>query len=134
MPHIIVEYSANLEDAVDIAALVGEIHQAAISTGEFPPAGTRTRAARRDIYAIADQHPDNVFLNIKLMIGEGRDVETRHKAGAKIFDAASDYLDKESPGLPLALSLNIWEINKETSFKKNNLHEIIAARTEGTAE
>ncbi len=134
MPHIIVEYSANLEDAVDIAALVGEIHNAAISTGIFPPAGTRTRGARRDIYAIADQHPDNIFLNIKLMIGEGRDVETRHKAGAKIFDTVSLFLDQVSPDLPLALSLNIWEINKETSFKKNNLHDIIAARNGETIE
>ena len=56
MPHLIVEYSANLERDVDIPRLVAAVHAAALETGVFPIGGIRTRAERRDIYQVADSH------------------------------------------------------------------------------
>jgi len=50
MPHLIVEYSANLERDVDISRVVAAIHAAALETGVFPIGGIRTRAERRDVY------------------------------------------------------------------------------------
>jgi 5-carboxymethyl-2-hydroxymuconate isomerase len=43
MPHITIEYSANLDGRLDIDALIAAVHQAAIGTGIFEPA----HAARR---------------------------------------------------------------------------------------
>ena len=57
MPHLIVEYSANLERDVDIPRLVAAVHAAALETGVFPIGGIRTRAERRDIYADRRQPP-----------------------------------------------------------------------------
>lgn len=133
MPHILIEYSANLDSAIEIAAIVTAIHEAALSTGVFPLGGTRTRAARREVYAIADQHPDNAFIHVQLAIGEGRSVDARHKAGKKIFAALTDATEEIAIHRPLALSLNITEIDSATSFKKNNIHDIVATRRE-TAE
>ena len=42
MPHLIVEYSANLEPALDIRGLVEALHEAALETGVFPIGGIRT--------------------------------------------------------------------------------------------
>ena len=75
MPHFIVEYSANLESAADIKGLVAAVHKAAIQTGVFPLKGTRTRAARREVYEIADGHADNAFVHVTARIGRGRSVE-----------------------------------------------------------
>ena len=71
MPHLIVEYSANLEPALDIATLVEALHEAALETGVFPIGGMRTRAARRDLYRIADGHADNAFIHVQARIGAG---------------------------------------------------------------
>ena len=71
MPHLIVEYSANLERDVDIPRLVGAIHAAALETGVFPVGGIRTRAARREIHQVADGHPDNGFIHVQARIGRG---------------------------------------------------------------
>ena len=47
MPHLILEYSANLEADIDIRKLITVVHEAALKTGVFPRGGCRTRAARR---------------------------------------------------------------------------------------
>ena len=80
MPHLIVEYSANLEHEVDIPHLVSAIHAAALDTGVFPIGGIRTRAVRREIYQVADGHPDNGFIHLQARIGKGRTPDVREKA------------------------------------------------------
>ena len=64
MPHFTIEYSANLDGVVDMAALCEIVRRAAIQTGIFPPGGIRVRAVRCEHYAIADAKPDNAFLDM----------------------------------------------------------------------
>lgn len=128
MPHFIVEYSANLESAVNIQGLVATIHAAAIETGVFPLKGTRTRAARRDIYAIADGDTTNAFVHISARIGSGRAVEIRRQASEAIFNSARKYLVAYFESHPLALSFEMQEIDPATSFKANNLPQWIERR------
>src|SRR5580698_7211837 len=94
MPHLIVEYSANLENRIDILKLVETVHRAALETGVFEIAAVRTRAARRDHYVIADGHCDNAFVAIWVRVAPGRPPETRKRLGQQIFDAACDYLQR----------------------------------------
>ena len=130
MPHLIVEYSANLENKTDIASLLQQLHAVALSTGVFPKGGIRTRAARRDLYVITDGHIDNSFCHVQLRIGHGRSVETRKAASEKIFGAMCDFLKPVFDSTPLGLSLEVVEIVPETSFKQNNLHDYLAVREE----
>ena len=64
MPHLIIEYSANLEPELDVSALVRTVHDAAIASGVFPLGGIRTRAQRRDVYCVADGDPANRLLHL----------------------------------------------------------------------
>ena len=59
MPHLILEYSSNLSTKLDVQTLVDRVHTAALETGMFKLGAVRTRATARDIYRIADGHPDN---------------------------------------------------------------------------
>ena len=72
MPHVVAEYSANLEQSTDIRKLLDVIHGALFATGEFPLEVLRIRAARRDQYKIANDDPDNAFLAIVGHIAPGR--------------------------------------------------------------
>jgi 5-carboxymethyl-2-hydroxymuconate isomerase len=131
MPHLIVEYSANLEAALDIAALVKAIHTAALETGVFPIGGTRTRAERREVYTIADGHPDNGFIHIQARIGTGRTPEVRQKAAEHLFARLKSETAEAFAKRPLGLTLEIVEIDPVGSMKHNNLHEIVEARKRG---
>ncbi|MFT4563446.1 MAG: 5-carboxymethyl-2-hydroxymuconate isomerase [Gammaproteobacteria bacterium] len=128
MPHFIVEYSANLEACVDIQNLIQAVHDAAIETGVFPLKGTRTRAARRQTYAIADGHPDNGFVHVTARIGPGRSIAVRQQAGEAIYDAVCEYMRAYFEKNPLAISFEMQEIDPHTSFKFNNLPDWIAER------
>jgi 5-carboxymethyl-2-hydroxymuconate isomerase len=133
MPHLIIEYSANLDRVLDIPRLVAAVHAAALETGVFPVGGIRTRAERRDIYAIADGHPDNGFVHVQARVGKGRTPEVRQKAAEHIFAAVKSETAKAFVSRPLGLTLEIVEIDPVGSLKHNNLREIVERRRKGTA-
>ena len=128
MPHIVIEYSANLETRIDLRELVRRTHEAALATGVFETGGLRTRCSRRDIYRIADGHPDNSFVTVNVRIGHGRDEATRHRAGKMIFDAVCAHLAPIYASTPLGISLDVAEIDPTATFKQNNMHAITKAR------
>ena len=128
MPHITIEYSSNLKDQIDVLKLVETVHQATLRTGVFEVAAVRTRAAGRDLYAIADGHRDNAFVAINVRVAPGRPAETRKRLGQEIFDAACEFLGTVYETSPLAISLEVQEIDNTAAFRKNNLHSIVKER------
>ena len=125
MPHFTIEYSANLDAVVDMSEVVEVVRKAAVATGIFPLGGIRVRAVRCEHYAIADGNPDLGFLAMVLRLGEGRDLATRKKAGEHIFEALSAYLDPVFAQGKFALSFDMQINDKDTSWKRNNIHEAL---------
>ena len=128
MPHQIVEYSSNLEGSIDVDAMLACVHEAALRTGIFPLAGLRTRATRRDQYRIADGHPDNAFVHVLLRIRFGRSLADRERAADDISRALFEFLEPVSASRPLAISLDIQDIDPHTNRKNNNLRTHLARR------
>src|SRR4051794_25330757 len=125
MPHLNIEYSANLEELFDVQALVDTIHATALETGIFPLGGVRTRAESRRFYRIANGDPRAGYIHMMVRIGSGRDVEIRRSAGDRIFAALCDFTKEIYQSRPLALSFEIHEIPGDMAWRKNNLHELL---------
>ena len=128
MPHLIVEYSANLKDRFDLDGLLDRLHAEALDSGIFPLGGLRVRAVMTGDYRIADLDPDNAYIHITAMVGHGRPLDVRARAGAKLFDAIKDELSSLFESSPLAISFNIQEFDPVLNFKHNNLHRYVEAR------
>ncbi len=128
MPHLIVEYSSNLEANIAPSALAAAIHAAALETGIFPIGGCRTRLLRHEIYVIGDGHPDNRFVHVQARIGAGRPAEVRQRAAEHIFASLKATTASIFASQPLGLTFEIVEIDPVGSLKHNNLHDIIAQR------
>ena len=129
MPHFTIEYSANLDARVDMAEIVEGVRTAAVETGIFPLGGIRVRAVRCEHYAIADGNPQHGFLAMVLRLGEGRDLAARQKAGEQIFRALSVHLDPVFRGSKFALSFDMQINDRETSWKRNNIHDALKVET-----
>ena len=125
MPHFTIEYSANLDTQVDMGKIVELVRKAAVETGIFPLGGIRVRAVKCEHYAIADGQKNLGFLDMVLRLGEGRDLATRQKAGEHIFKVLSAYLDPVFANSKFALSFDMQINDKETSWKRNNIHEAL---------
>jgi 5-carboxymethyl-2-hydroxymuconate isomerase len=127
MPHFTIEYSANLDARLDMDKVVETVRKAAVETGIFPLGGIRVRTVRCEHYAIADGKPDLGFLDMVLRLGEGRDLATRKRAGEHIFKALSAHLDPVFKNSKFALSFDMQINDKETSWKRNNIHDALKA-------
>lgn len=128
MPHIVIEYSANLRDRLELPDFLATVHQAALETGVFPVGGIRTRAYAAEHYVIADGHPDNAFVHIGLRIGPGRDLDTRKRACEAIFAAVRQHLAPLYDALPLGISLDMQDLDPVLRCRQNNLHEYVKRR------
>ena len=125
MPHFTIEYSANLDARIDMADVVEVVRKAAVETGIFPVGGIRVRAIRCEHFAMADGRKDYGFLAMLLRLGEGRDLATRKQAGEHVFRALSKHLDPVFASSKFALSFDMQINDKETSWKRNNIHEAL---------
>jgi len=128
LPHLIVEYSANIEDQIALDALLDKLHACALGTGVFPIGGLRVRAHRADAYRIADKAPDNGFVHVTAIIGHGRPLDVQQRAGEELLAALTEHLELLYERSPLAISLNVQESHPVLNFKKNNLHEHVKKR------
>ncbi|MET2828118.1 5-carboxymethyl-2-hydroxymuconate Delta-isomerase [Mesorhizobium shangrilense] len=122
MPHMTIEYSANLDACVDMAGLCTLVSRTILETGLFEQGAVRVRAFRAEAYAIADLLPENGFIDMNFRIGKGRSAEEKKRTGEMIFAAVSEYLAALFTTPHFALSLEIREIDAELSWKKNAIH------------
>ncbi|NLP59684.1 5-carboxymethyl-2-hydroxymuconate Delta-isomerase [Paraburkholderia sacchari] len=128
MPHLTLEYSANLADETSIGELcatlahVLDAQRDANGARVYPRGGIRTRALRCNQYFIADGDPHNAFLHGCLKIGAGRSPEVRRATGDALFEAIKQHFAVAFAAHGLALSLEIVEFGEEGAWKHNNLH------------
>ncbi|WP_028207904.1 5-carboxymethyl-2-hydroxymuconate Delta-isomerase [Paraburkholderia nodosa] len=128
MPHLTLEYSANLADASRMGRLCETLaHVLDAQRDEngarvYPRGGIRTRALRCEQYFVADGDPGNAFLHGCLKIGAGRSQAVRRATGDALFDAIKQHFSQAFASHGLALSLEIVEFSEEGAWKHNNLH------------
>ena len=122
MPHLCMEYSANLADRVDLTGLCSRLNATLLDTGFFEPGAIRVRTLRCDHYAVADELPENAFLDASLRIGEGRSESDRQQIGEALFACLQAELAELFDSPHFCLSLEVRQISRELSWKKNAIH------------
>ena len=125
MPHLMIDYSANVEPDVDMGAFCDTLRDVAASIDAFPLAGVKVRAVRVDHYAIADGNPEHGFIDISVRIREGRDMQTKQNAAQKLFDAANEFVADVMQRRSLALSLELRDIDAALSPKSGSIREYL---------
>jgi len=119
MPHIIVEYSANLEDSVDVQKLIDDLHQVVVDSGVAEVAAIRTRAKRRDVYRVADGDPKNAFVQVVMRLRIGRSEEMRSKLADALLTATDHNLQRAYMTHNIAITVEMEEIDNITARKNS---------------
>jgi 5-carboxymethyl-2-hydroxymuconate isomerase len=123
VPHLIVDYSANMDDRLDMAAFCDGLRRAAIATGILPLAGIRVRAIRADHVSIADGNPAHGYVDITVRLRAGRDLDSCKAATAAIFAAARTMLAPAMAEHPVALSFEMRDIDPDLSPKCGTIRD-----------
>ena len=121
MPHFHLEYSANLEEKVDVSALCDAIRLAAVDIEIFPMPGIRVRATRVDHYSIADGDNKHGFVDLSIRLREGRTEEEKRDAVEKIFKTLCTFMEPVLIKSSIALSAEIRDIDAGLSPKYGNI-------------
>lgn len=123
MPHLMVDYSANMEDRVDMAAFCDQLRRAAIETGLFPMPGIRVRAFRATHVSIADGDPAHGYVDISIRLRAGRPDAAKQAATQAIFDAARAFLAPALAEHPIALSVEMRDIDPDLSPRTGTIRD-----------
>lgn len=127
MPHVTVEYTANLGADARIPELLAAINRAMLAQRHegkpvYPIGGLRTRAVRLEEYLIADGAADDAFVHVTVRAGAGRPDAVERAAGDAVFAALSAHYDALFATRTLALSLDMQRFSEAGTWKRNNIH------------
>jgi 5-carboxymethyl-2-hydroxymuconate isomerase len=123
MPHFQIDYSANLENIVDMSKFCEALRAEAASIAAFPMPGIRVRATQVDHYAIADGDPKHGFIDISVRLREGRPADVKQDAINRIFSAARSFLSPAMSINSIALSAEMRDIDAALSPKYGTIRD-----------
>ncbi len=127
MPHLVIEYTANLEADGDLQGLCNKAAAVLVSQQSdgkpvYPIGGVRVRAHRIDTWCMADGQADYAFVHANLKIGSGRPDAVKQATGDAVFNTIQSHFAGIYASRYLALSMEINEFSEAGTWKHNNVH------------
>ncbi len=122
MPHLTIEYSANLDAQSDMTALCQSLHAAMMASGLFELGAVRVRARPCPHFAVADLLGENAFADLILRIGAGRSDDDKTSIGQALMRTLEAHFAPQLARPHIALSLEVQEISAPYSWKTNAIH------------
>ncbi|RYF33913.1 MAG: 5-carboxymethyl-2-hydroxymuconate Delta-isomerase [Comamonadaceae bacterium] len=127
MPHLRIEYTANIEPALRIAELCEHLRAALVGTLDdegkpvFPVSGTRVLAFPAQHFAVAGGNENHAFVWLQMRINAGRSAVLKKKVGDTLMAAVDAWFAPIAATRPLGLRLQIDEGTEIYDGKLNNL-------------
>jgi 5-carboxymethyl-2-hydroxymuconate isomerase len=122
MPHLTLEYTANLD--FDVQPLLARLHSELVATGAINLKGLKSRVIRHSEYRIADGNPDYAFVQVNLLIKEGRPPDVQREFAQRVMAVLEEaFGDRFETGY-LSLSVDIKEMREGTAQTLHNIPEV----------
>ena len=81
MPHLVLEWSANVPDEPDFDLVLRRLHEAMTTAGPFDLANVKSRAVRHERFRVADGAPDRAFVHLTASVLAGREARVLRETG-----------------------------------------------------
>ena len=115
MPHLKIDYTANIEAETDMGALCKALARTLVELEDsqgrtvFPFDGTRVLACPAPHHAVADGEHDKAFVYVNLRIAPGRGAALLKHVGEALLAVATAHFAPLRARRPLRLTLHIDE-------------------------
>jgi 5-carboxymethyl-2-hydroxymuconate isomerase len=119
MPHLILEYSDNIE--VDVQPLLARLHEEVVATGAINLKGIKSRAIKHTQYRIADGDPDYAFVHVGLLIREGRPLEVQKDATQRVMNVLKETFGYHFEKRKLSLTVDLKEMRDGIALTEHNI-------------
>jgi len=119
MPHLILEYTDNIEVAVQ--PLLARLHEEVVATGAINLKGIKSRAIKHSQYRIADGDPDYAFVHVGLLIREGRPLEVQKDATQRVMKVLKETFGHLFETRGLSLTVDLKEMRDGIALTEHNI-------------
>jgi len=134
MPHVVVQYTANLDPEAQIGALCKTLAEIIVAQRDaaggrvFPIGGTRVLAYPTPHFAVADGAPDRAFVYLNVRIATGRSRPLVVATGEALVAAVRSHFAAIFASRPVGITLQIDEGAPVFDAKHSNLHPLFEGR------
>jgi 5-carboxymethyl-2-hydroxymuconate isomerase len=115
MPHLTLEYTADLPPDIASRELFGRLHNVLADAGGIDIANCKSRAVGRDVFLAGDGTGDESYVHLDVRILEGRAPEAKAAMGQGVLDAVRDAY--AGAGRPVQVTVEVREMAKASYFK-----------------
>jgi 5-carboxymethyl-2-hydroxymuconate isomerase len=122
MPHLTLEYTANLD--FDVQPLFARLHAELVATGAIRLKGLKSHAVQHHEYRIADGNPDYAFVHVNLLIREGRPPEVQRDIARRVMAVLKETFGDRFEDGHLSLSVDIKEMREGSALTYHNIPTI----------
>jgi 5-carboxymethyl-2-hydroxymuconate isomerase len=117
MPHLNIEYTANLAEAFDPVEALRAANAAIVSSGLFDEeVSVKSRAELLQHFRVGNFDDSEAFVHARIHLMEGRSVEQRKQLGAAVVDAIRTAV-RPTQGLRVQITAELNEMLAETYQK-----------------
>lgn len=117
MPHVVLEYSANVVETVDHQALFGELHGAVLELQAFPQSDIKSRAMRCTDFYMGDGDPKGAFVHLRFSLLAGRDISVRQRLVQTCMRVLTAYFARSVAQLHCQITVELREMDRATYAK-----------------
>jgi len=131
MPHVVVQYTANLDPEARIGALCKTLAEIIVAQRDgagarvFPIGGTRVLAYPTPHFAVADGAADRAFVYLNVRMAAGRTEALKRRIGDALLARAKQHFDPLIAQRHIGITLQIDEAPGQVyDGKLGNLHPL----------
>lgn len=117
MPHVVVDYSANLEDFKPSELLLN-INQTLVNTGYCQAIDIKARAHKNEVFVIGLNESQQSYVHTKIYLLSGRNEAQKAEIGQKVLDCLLAYSALNLQKTSVQLAVELVEMPKQDYFKQ----------------
>ncbi len=111
MPHLTLEYTANINEAVNFADLFQQCHQVLVAGLPTQLASCKSRAVVREHYYVGDGDPQNAFVTLTVKVMPGRKPEILDKVAQELLAIVQQHFILATAQLNLQITVEVAELS-----------------------
>jgi 5-carboxymethyl-2-hydroxymuconate isomerase len=117
MPHLTLEYTANLDEWANDLNLLSSLHRLLHSVAGIKIENCKSRWRMMEVWVVGGGEGESAFLHLDLRFLEGRPLGTKQAVGVGALELIRKHFASVPEELGLQITVEIRDIKKDTYFK-----------------
>jgi 5-carboxymethyl-2-hydroxymuconate isomerase len=117
MPHVILDYTANLDAQLDATKLLRQLYEVMLTHADCRVEDLKLRAVRHEVFIASDGSPEKAYVYAAVRFLAGRLPELKKALGDALLQTLSEHFNQRPGPLAPQLCVELIDIDRACYFK-----------------